>query len=163
MDEGDALFFAQLVDQQKELRHLLDKMGKEVSNITSNLRALEVAFHGKHGENGLRSEVRELERWRVVKDEEDDALREELRHYRDVERFETCAGLRALAEWEEEANKKRGEDVNIQVARINGEAVKSAAEKEAEASKAVQILTLVGVVLGPFLYKLAEKLFSMLQ
>lgn len=91
---------------------------REFGKVWGALRDLRTTLIGIDGTNGVRSRVIALEAYRSEHEEEYVQLREELRHYRDVEREETCWAKGEFARRDTLAAEEREEEVNLQVAKI---------------------------------------------
>ena len=109
MDEATALIIRQLQSDSSDCRTSLAKLWTEH-------RELSATVQGADGGNGIRSDVRELEKWRARVEHHLSSLDSRLQHYLDVERRETCHGLAAIEE-------KDGEEVKIKEANISARAV----------------------------------------
>ena len=116
MDEATAIIVKQLQDDVREVREAADEVRKSVSKLWTELRELSATVQGADGGNGIRSDVRELEKWRARVEQHLTDLSTRLQHYLDVERRETCHGLAAIEE-------KEGEEVKIKEANISARAV----------------------------------------
>jgi hypothetical protein len=118
----------------------LDEAQRTDHDALLNVKAV---LMGPNGDNGLRSEFKEL-KGKFFK-----AL-EEFQHKWDVERVETCIGCAALETYKAEVAAKEGEVTELKVAEINAGAVKAGANWTAIAQMAVAILTLAGVLIVAF-------------
>lgn len=116
MDEATAIIVKQIQDDVREVREAADEVRKSVSKLWTELRELSATVQGADGGNGIRSDVRELEKWRAKVEQHLNGLDSKLQHYLDVERRETCHGLAAIEE-------KEGEEVKIKEANISARAV----------------------------------------
>ena len=116
MDEATAIIVKQLQDDVREVRESADEVRKSVAKLWTELRELSATVQGADGGNGIRSDVRELEKWRAKVEQHLNGLDSKLQHYLDVERRETCHGLAAIEE-------KEGEEVKIKEANISARAV----------------------------------------
>ena len=116
MDEATAIIVKQLQDDVREVRESADEVRKSVSKLWTELRELSATVQGVDGGNGIRSDVRELEKWRAKVEQHLTDLSAKLQHYLDVERRETCHGLAAIEE-------KEGDEVKIKEANISARAV----------------------------------------
>ena len=97
---------------------------------------LAVIVHGQQGDNGIRSEVRELKKWRTIQEELNHAMQDAFRQYRDVERKESCIGIIALKKYIEGCKQKVEEDSKVKVATI-----------QSKGQITIQIITLAGILL----------------
>ena len=116
MDEATAIIVKQLQDDVREVREAADEVRRSVAKLWTELRELSATVQGADGGNGIRSDVRELEKWRAKVEQHLNGLDSKLQHYLDVERRETCHGLAAIEE-------KEGEEVKIKEANISARAV----------------------------------------
>lgn len=102
--------------------------------------------------NGLRSRVVSLENNSEKKDLEFYELKEQLRHYLDFGRKETCEGLKALAEHVEQSDKERKEDNEVKIAEINAGATKKVA--------GWQTYAILAGVLAQIILSVIDKMFT---
>lgn len=88
-----------------------------IAELGQRHRALEVIVHGAHGENGIKAKVGQI-------DGRLESIEEWRSHYLDAERRETCYGLAACEEENEEGTQ-------VQVAEIAAKAAVEAAQASA--------------------------------
>ena len=112
------------------------------SEARERVSALEMAVWGPQGTNGLKSEVRNLNQTVAH-------IQTEMRHYVDT-RPETCLGLKALAEHEQEEgqlyDESLEEDKEMTIANGNNKAKLSEARLTLAGVVLVALLSLVGQV-----------------
>lgn len=142
MDEATALLIRQMQTDFSEARTSLAKLWTEHRELTATVQ-------GTDGGNGIRSDVRELEKWRAKVEQHLTDLSAKLQHYLDVEREKTCHGKAALKRHEEEHEEACEEETEVKVAQI----------QNAGATK-VQVMTLVGVILSPVVMAIVTKLLE---
>ena len=149
MDEATAIIFKQLQDDVREVREAADDVRRSVAKLWTELRELSATVQGSDGGNGIRSDVRELEKWRARVEGHLNDLSAKLQHYLDVEREKTCHGKAALKKHEEEHEEACEEETEVKVAQI----------QNAGATR-VQVMTLVGVILSPVVMAIVTKLLE---
>ena len=84
--------------EQGRISEKVDTVARDVGKLWTEHRVLSAVVQGPDGANGLKSRVVTLEEWKEKHMEASGELRKELAHYFDVERVETCHGIRALDE-----------------------------------------------------------------
>lgn len=131
----------------------VDDLVTSISKLWGAFRELAADYWGPTKTNGLRSRVDDHE-------ERLDELEESVRHYIDAQRRETCYGVAALKEYQKDLD---GKEESLKA----GEQVKAKIEGEVEVEKiransasTVQILTLIGVLVGPVLLELVKGFFK---
>ena len=72
------------------------------------------------------------------------------KHYKDVEREETCPGIAALREHEKEHEEKMADKVAVKVAEIQAASGVAVAQVKSRSDRAVQALILAGVFASLF-------------
>ena len=128
-------------------------INEKISKLWGAFRELAADYWGPDRGNGVRSEVKRLA-------ERFDALEKECRHYVDAERRETCYGVEALEEYKKAIAKEKAERA-AELAKSNEGAEAVEVEKiKANSATTVQILTLIGVVIGPAIVKVVEHFFK---
>ena len=149
MDEATALILRQIQTDVRDVREAADEVRKSVAKLWTELRELSATVQGADGGNGIRSDVRELEKWRARVEQHLTDLSAKLQHYLDVEREKTCHGKAALKRHEEEHEEACEEETEMKVAQI----------QTAGATK-VQVLTLIGVILSPVIMAIVTKILE---
>ena len=149
MDEATALIVKQIQADVREVREAADDVRRSVAKLWTELRELSATVQGADGGNGIRSDVRELEKWRAKVEQHLTDLSAKLQHYLDVEREKTCHGKIALRLHEAEHDEEDEEETEVKVAQIQN----SGATK-------IQMMTLVGVILSPILMAVVTKLLE---
>lgn len=134
MDEATAIIVKQLQDDVREVREAADGIRASVSKLWTELRELSATVQGADGGNGIRSDVRELEKWRARVEQHLTDLSAKLQHYLDVEREKTCHGKAALKKHEEEHEEACEEETEVKTTKmqVNGQVI-------------VSVITLLGV------------------
>lgn len=125
----------QLNDRVEKNEDRIDSANRDIGKLWKAHGELAVIVHGQQGDNGIRSEVRELEKWRSLQEELNRTMQETFRQYRDVERKESCMGIAALKKYIEECKLKVEEDSKVKVATI-----------QSKGQVTIQIITLVGIL-----------------
>jgi hypothetical protein len=74
----------------------MDSNSRDTAKLWTAHRELAVVVHGPDGENGIRSRVANLESWRERHMDQAAKLDTDLKHYFDIERAETCHGIKEL-------------------------------------------------------------------
>lgn len=82
--------------ESERIHDKVESTALSLAKLWTEHRELSVVVQGSKGDNGLRSDVAALELWRDTHLKEARELENELRHYFDVKRVETCHGLKAL-------------------------------------------------------------------
>lgn len=97
---------------------------ERIAKIWTSLRELATVLWGddKTRDNGLRSRVDALEAFRLESEIDRSYLHKKLQHYLDVERQETCHGIKALEAHETKLLKKAGEETDVRIAKIQASA-----------------------------------------
>lgn len=140
-------------EELKEVREKIDDVNTTVSKLWGAFRELAADYWGPDKTNGVRSRA-------LATITKIDELEDSCRHYFDAERRETCYGVKALEEYKKAIQKEK--EIRD---RALAEQIKENGEVEVEKIKAnsattVQILTLIGVLVGPVLVKVAEHFFK---
>jgi hypothetical protein len=130
-----------------EFRQTQRENNIQISKLWTAHRELATVTWGddKTRDNGLRSRVESLESSRVESAKDSSDLREQLRHYLDVERRETCHGISALEVHEREYFQKLEEANTVKVARIQASAQTKGAKITGLAGVLIQLITAAGV------------------
>lgn len=137
----------------KEIREKLDDVVNNVSKLWGAFRELAVDYWGPDKTNGLRSRVVEVT-------EQVNELDQSCRHYFDAERRYTCYGVKALEEYKKAIQKEKDDRDRALAEEIKDQEVVEVAKINANSATTVQVLTLIGVIVGPLLVKLAEHFFK---
>ena len=118
---------------------------RDIAKLWTSLRELSSVVWGDNvtRDNGLRSEVREQEERLKAVELVVRNLIQDLKHYKDREREETCIGLKALKEHKEEEISLYEEDNEVTKAKINLWGVVLAASIPSLISAAVTILVVL--------------------
>lgn len=143
MDEATAIIVKQLQDDVREVRESADEVRKSVAKLWTELRELSATVQGADGGNGIRSDVRELEKWRARVEQHLNSLDSRLQHYMDVEREETCHGIAALREHLDRLNDEEGEKMKIKEANISAKALILSTSIPAVLSMVVGVISLL--------------------
>ena len=143
MDEATAIIVKQLQDDVREVREASDEVRKSVAKLWTELRELSATVQGADGGNGIRSDVRELEKWRAKVEQHLNSLDSRLQHYMDVEREETCHGIAALQEHLDRLNDEEGEKMKIKEANISAKALILSTSIPAVLSMVVGVISLL--------------------
>ena len=143
MDEATAIIVKQLQDDVREVREAADEVRKSVAKLWTELRELSATVQGADGGNGIRSDVRELEKWRAKVEQHLNSLDSRLQHYMDVEREETCHGIAALQEHLDRLNDEEGEKMKIKEANISAKALILSTSIPAVLSMVVGVISLL--------------------
>lgn len=122
------------------------EIGKIYGLIREGLSELKTTLIGIDGTNGVRGDLRKLEARVDMQEEDSQALRQDLRHYLDIERENTCLGVRAVAEHIEESKKMAEEDAKLKVAQVGASATVEVARITSKGAVAREWLTLLGVL-----------------
>lgn len=97
-------------------------------------------------DNGLRARTIALEAYKTRAEEADDELREQIRHYLDAERRETCIGLAELARREAEKDQEEGEVTEVTVATIRAQVEAAASRRQTIGIIITATLNVLGLV-----------------
>lgn len=143
MDEGSALIFRQLQTDTRDARAEITDAKRSIAKLYTDLAELTATVQGAQGDNGLRSDVRELEIWRAKVELHLNSLDSMLQHYFDVEREATCHGISALGEHIEEHEKKEGDEMKLKEANISARAVILAAVVPSGIAAMVSVLSVL--------------------
>ena len=132
------------------LQRDIGKIWGAVQKLDGDHRELKTTVIGQDGTNGLRSRVAALEdRTQAIEDEEVE-MEARLQHYYDIERQETCHGLRALEKHEMQREGQRKKEVELEIAEMGNRAKVQA-----------QIWMVLGVVLAAGLNLAANYIMRM--
>ena len=143
MDEGSALIFRQLQTDSRDARAEIADAKRSIAKLYTDLAELTATVQGAQGDNGLRSDVRELEIWRAKVEQHLNSLDSRLQHYMDVEREETCHGIAALQEHLDRLNDEEGEKMKIKEANISAKALILSTSIPAVLSMVVGVISLL--------------------
>lgn len=127
-----------------DVKWCVDQIGK----IKTYVQEIASAFWGddKLRDNGVRSIVREHDTRLDALEGDQRQLREEMRHYLDKGREESCLGLAEFKRRDEEREEEEGEDATVKSAEIQSSGTVQAARWQATAQIAVEVLTLAGIL-----------------
>lgn len=137
-------------EQLVELRASINDLKEQVAKLWTSFRELATVFWGddKTRDNGIRSNVRDLEINCKKAGEDFIELQSKLQRYLDKERAETCHGLKALEEHAQEGEQDINEEADVKVAEIQANAMKEAAKAQSMTSIIVQCIVAIGVILA---------------
>lgn len=126
------------------VKYCIDQIGK----IKTYVQEIASAFWGddKLRDNGVRSIVREHDTRLDALQEDQRQLREEMRHYLDKGREDSCLGLAEFKRRDEARAEEEGEDATVKAAEIQSIGAVQAAKWQARAQIAVEVLTLAGIL-----------------
>jgi hypothetical protein len=120
---------------------------KDIAQLWTAHRELGSVLWGDDGrrDNGIRSKVRAQEEKLGELEIAQRSLHEQLRHYFDREREETCLGLRALAEHEQIHEEEGKEDTEVKVAEVTAGGAVQAARAAARGQVAREWVVIGGI------------------
>ena len=122
-----------------------------IRDLDSRLTEVQTILYGPNKDNGMKHELgglgAKLSETRAVLFD----LKRRCERYIEVDRYKDCAGLKALAAYEQAQAQKAAEegeeDTEVKVADINAQAVIAAADKGARAATRSQWITVAGLLL----------------
>lgn len=126
------------------IKYCIEQIGK----IKTYVQEIASAFWGddKLRDNGIRSLVKEHDTRLDAIEGDQRLLREEMRHYLDKAREESCLGLAEFKRRDEAQAEEEGEDATVKSAEIQSGGAVQAAKWQARAQITVEILTLAGIL-----------------